>query len=231
MLVESEGLQWEVTPGDHDEMGPYHEPEITGRVLGLLPDGGVFLDVGAHVGHYALRAARKASMVIAVEPNPSTYQRLTENVALNELGNVRCLQIAAWDGVARLSLIRVHEPYVRDGSNYAVGNPEGEIWGARLDDALNQYPLRPDRLDLVKIDTEGADIRVLSGMAGLLARHRPVLWVEDHSCYGYYPREQLLAAISEAGYAAEQVTVGPADYWLCRPDPRAAEPSAPAARF
>lgn len=197
-------------------------------VLDLIPEGGVFLDVGAHVGHYALRAAGKASKVIAIEPNADTFARLQHNLAINGITNCHCINVAAWDSTARLSLRKVHEQYERDGSNYAVADHQGGVWGARLDDALSTYPARPDRLDVVKIDTEGADIRAISGMTGLLARHRPVLFIEDHSEYGYYPQSELLTLLAEVGYEPERVMWGHSTYWIARPAPA---PSTPAARF
>lgn len=217
--MESDNIQWEISPDGHDQLGPDSEPGLTPVVLGLLPAGGVFLDVGAHVGHYTLRAARIASRVIAVEPNPDTMERLKLNLSINGITNVSCIQMAAWDGVIRLRMQKVHEQYRRDGSSRAVPDPRGEIWGARLDDMLSQYPLRPDRLDLVKVDVEGADLHALGGMAGLLARHRPVLVVEDHSMYGYYRQAELLELLSQLGYRAEQVVPEEGTWWLARPAP------------
>lgn len=224
-VMECDGLKWLVDHPSADEIGPYHEQELTPVVLGLLPEGGVFLDVGAHVGHYALRAASKASKVIAIEPNPDTCERLKANLDINGITNVHVVQVAAWDGVARFALRNVHENLERDGSNYIVPDPKGQVWGARLDDTLNQFPLRPDRLDLVKLDVEGADIHALSGMSGLIERHKPVLFIEDHSMYGYYDQADLFELLAEFGYMREKVTWGGATYWIARPGP---VPSAPA---
>lgn len=221
--VEADGVLWEVEYGSHDEIGPWHEQELTPRVLSLLPEGGVFLDVGAHVGHYAIRAAARASAVYAVEPNPRTAERLRENVRLNGLANVHVLELAAWDGAGQFTLRKVHEQYERDGSNYLVPSPGGPVWGARLDDAMNQYPLRPARLDLVKVDVEGADLHAIDGMRGLVAKHQPVLFIEDHSEYGYYRQDDLLALIASLGYGREKVTWGNATYWQCAPAPAASD--------
>jgi FkbM family methyltransferase len=225
VIETADDLLWEITPGDHDVLGPRHEDGLTPRVLDLLPEGGVFLDVGAHVGHYTLRAARKAFLVIAVEPNPSTAERLRHNIQLNDLRNVLVTEIAAWNGTERFRIERVHECYERDGSGRIVPDKDGLIWGGRLDEVLARFPLRPDRLDLVKLDVEGADLRALAGMSGLLARHGPVLFIEDHSAYGYYQQEDLAAAIHGLGYHAEEVTWEGSTWWIARPAPA---PSTPA---
>ena len=74
------------------------------------------------------------------------------------------------------------------------------VAGIPLDYPLYDVPA----LDLVKIDTEGADLHVLTGMWEAIKRLRPKLLIEDHSIYGYYkPREltRMEARISEhAGY-------------------------------
>jgi FkbM family methyltransferase len=226
--VIADGLKWEVDPADHDGLGPSHEDEITPLVLGLLPEGGTFLDVGAHVGHYALRAARKAASVIAVEPNPATAERLRHNAFINELRNVHVVEVAAWDGACPMRLERVHS-YVRDGSGRVFPDTGGKIWGARLDDALNQYPLRPDRLDLVKLDVEGADLQALDGMRGLIARHRPALVIEDHSYLGYYTRRQLAEVVVSLGYQWQFAhhEDGGAAWWRCWPEPAPSTPPSP----
>ncbi len=224
VIETADDLQWEITPGDHDVLGPRHEEGLTPRVLALLPQGGVFLDVGAHVGHYALRAAAKASLVIAVEPNPATAARLRLNIILNDIGNIRVVEMAAWNGVARFSIQRIHTSYERDGSGRVVLDEHGPVWGARLDDTLNQFPLRPDRLDLVKLDVEGADLQALDGMSGLIARHRPVLFIEDHSAYGYYQQDDLGAAIHGLGYHAEEITWEGSTWWIARPAPAPSTP-------
>ena len=214
MITEYESLRWDVDEGSGDNLGPSHEDSLTPYVLSFLPDGGVFIDVGAHVGHYTARAAGQASKVVAVEPNPSARARLERNLELNQIANVRVVGTAAWDGVARF---RVQQRHERDGSARMIPDPAGDIWGARLDDALSQYPLRCDRIDLVKLDVEGSDLRAIDGMRGLIGRHEPVLFVEDHSIYGLYDQGDLFALLDTLGYGREEVRWESAVYWLCRP--------------
>jgi FkbM family methyltransferase len=226
-ISEAAGLSWMIDPGDHDNLGPSHEPALTGHLLDLIPEGGTFLDVGAHVGHYALRAALIPGVrVIAVEPNPDTARRLRENIAVNELANVAVVEIAAWWGTQHFEIVRPHQQYVRDGSSRVVPTLtwRGPVAGARLDDALSQYPLRPDRLDVVKVDVEGADLQALDGMRGLLARHRPVLVIEDHSYLGYYDQGALLDLITYLGYQPAMLICDGATYWQCSPAPAPSSP-------
>ncbi|HEY5985581.1 MAG TPA: FkbM family methyltransferase [Streptosporangiaceae bacterium] len=227
---EADGLLWlDRGPSTGDVLG-FADHEAGNRAIleGLLPEGGVLLDVGAHVGHWALRLAAKASKVVAVEANPATAATLRRHVAMNGIGNVEVVQLAAWDEQAYLSL---DDPsgQVEGGSTRTV--PADGMIGAVQGDRLDKVITGLDRLDLVKLDVEGADIHALRGMAGLLAKYRPVLFVECHDIYGYYDRADLEQTLTDLGYGFEVAASVPsnwmpdgpsevtrqADYLVCRP--------------
>src|SRR6266704_1345958 len=199
-IVEFAGLKWQIDDPRKvfsDSLALSHEAGIDHEVLDRIPDGGVFADVGAHVGHYALRAAAKAAEVIAVEANPDTAARLEHNLGLNGITNVTVHPVAAWDERVRMNLLSPHA-CARDGSTQVLAagsDDEGFVDGLPLDDLLGGL----DRLDLVKLDVEGADLHALRGMAGTLARLRPVLFIEDHSIYGYYERDELNKLLEKLG--------------------------------
>jgi FkbM family methyltransferase len=209
-VTEHDGLRWLVDDGPADAgdiLGPHHEQAVEQEVLSRVPPDGVLLDVGAHVGHYALRAARWANWVIAVEPNPATFARLQENLELNGIGNVSAWNLAAWDDLAWLSLDSPHG-HARDGSTRVAPADGGEIPGVPLDILLAGEP----QIDLVKVDVEGADLHVLRGMRRTLERLRPEVFIEDHSIYGYYERASLDALLDDMGYS-----VRPAGMYGCAP--------------
>jgi FkbM family methyltransferase len=229
---EADGLLWlDRGPGSGDALGfADHEAPLRPILAGLLPDGGVLLDVGAHVGHWTLRLASKASRVVAVEANPATAATLQLHLALNDITNVTVVQLAAWDKQARL---RLHDPndQIEGGSTrvLAAENGDGTVPAGRLDQLPELIGI--GRLDLVKLDVEGADLHALRGMAGLLERHRPVLFIEDHSVYGYFERADLETTLVDLGYTFEVAHSVPtqwmpdgpsdvvrmADYLVCRP--------------
>jgi FkbM family methyltransferase len=199
---EADGLLWiDRGPGTGDGIGwQDHEAGLRPVLEGLLPEGGVFLDVGAHVGHWSLRLAGKASRVIAVEANPATASTLRRHIAMNDLGNVEVLEMAAWDRDENLVLSDPNGQ-AEGGSTRVLpaGEAPAQARGRRLDAVLEAVL----RIDLVKLDVEGADIHAIEGMAGLLERCRPVLLIEDHSIYGYYDRADLEAALERLGYGWE----------------------------
>ena len=209
-VIESDGLRW-LARGSHtdDWIAVSHEATLAPVLEGLLPEGGVFLDVGAHIGRWSLRLAAKASQVIAVEPNPDTAAVLRYHIDLNDLGGkITVIEAAAWDKPDRLYL---NDPNKRLTGGSTRARPVAETEGAVAVDAMPlSMLLMPDeddtpleRLDLVKLDVEGGDLHALRGMAALLSAYRPVLFIEDHSIYGYYDRADLLALIESLGYDAE----------------------------
>jgi FkbM family methyltransferase len=147
----------------------------------LRPDM-VFVDVGANEGLYTLFAAKRVQQVIAVEPSKREFQRLQDNVQLNSLKNVTGCQTALsnQDGQAMLKVATDH---------YGVHNTLGDFPNAsmqlshmepvtlkRLDTLIAE--LQPDRVDLLKIDAEGAEVVVLQGATGVLASFHPTILVE-----------------------------------------------------
>lgn len=194
--VERGGFSWMVDNGTDDHFGPSdHEAILEPVFRELLGGDGVFLDIGAHIGHWTVRLAGQARKVIAVEANPDTAEILRQNTALNGFGNVTILVAAAWDSD---EMLRLESPdgHVRAGQNRTLPGGEGTVRGQLLDDLLADEP----EITLVKMDVEGADIHVLNGMRKTLARCRPVMLVERHDIYGYYTGEELLGTLASLGY-------------------------------
>jgi FkbM family methyltransferase len=164
---------------------------------------GDMVDVGAHVGMYAIRAARELrgrGRVLAFEPNPAAREQLEHNVALNGCDNVVVLAAAAGAGAGRATL---HVPASDDpsfssleGDRFAEGAPV-EVEVTTVDDAIAASGLRPS---FVKVDVEGREVDVLRGMSKTVEEFRPVLLVEVN--------ERSAAEVQQLlpGYRAERVT-------------------------
>ena len=207
-IARSGGLRWHQDPADNrfgDRLALEHESALEPAVFRGLAEDGVFMDVGAHVGHWALRAAKRCARVIAVEANPVTAARLLENIELNGLRNVISYQLAAWDEPGELYVHNHHGGAPRDGTDQVKAEPSGvPVQAVRLDALLAGEP----RIDVIKIDVEGADLHVLRGLAGVLKEHRPRLFIEDHSVHGMYEKQQLGDALTAAGYKWRDVALG-----------------------
>jgi FkbM family methyltransferase len=202
--VEADGLRWIQRGRNTDDwIAVSHEESLTPVLDGLLPEGGVFVDVGAHVGRWSLRLAGKASRVISVEANPATAAVLRAHIALNEARNVEVVECAAWDSETRMTLSDPNGK-VTGGSTRVIEGDDGDdgtVQARPLDDVLAE--VNPA---LIKLDVEGADLHALRGMAGTLARAKPTLFIEDHSIYGYYDLDDLKALLAGYGYGWREIT-------------------------
>ena len=165
------------------------------RCSGGCSASGVFVDVGAHVGHWTVRLAGQAAKVIAVEPDTATVGVLIENCLLNGLSNVTVVEAAAWDSDEPL---RLEDPlgHQISGTNRTLPDDTGTVRGRKLDDILADE----DEIRLIKIDVEGADLHALRGLRETLARCKPSMIVERHDFLGYYQAEDLFALLGDLGY-------------------------------
>jgi FkbM family methyltransferase len=146
-----------------------------------LRKGGDFVDVGAHIGLYAVRAARELGdrgRVLAFEPNPSARAQLEENLALNDRSNVIVVAAAAAAASGRATL---HVPATADpsfssleGGRFAEGAPV-EIETETIDTAVAGRALSPS---VIKIDVEGGELDVLRGAERTIDEFRPAVLVE-----------------------------------------------------
>ncbi|MCA0301846.1 MAG: FkbM family methyltransferase [Proteobacteria bacterium] len=151
----------------------------------VLKPGMTFVDVGANEGLFTLFAARRvgaAGRVVAAEPSSRERRRLESNLARNRIANVTVVPHAIGDspGSARLQIATgVHAGHNTLGAfTYADVNAVDfeDVPVETLDALAARLPI--ERVDVVKIDVEGAELKVLQGAADLLRRTRPILLIE-----------------------------------------------------
>ena len=161
-----------------------YEPEMTPIFWRFAAAARVTLDVGAHIGFYAILAAiaNEHGSVFAFEPLPPVFERLQRNLALNELRNVIALQQAAGaiDGRAPFFHVPGLIPCSSSLSeSFMRGHPVLEslpVSVVRLDTFARERGLA--NIDLIKLDTETTEPDVLIGMGRLLASSRPDIFCE-----------------------------------------------------
>jgi len=165
----------------------YWKPETWSAIAQHLPAGGTFVDIGAHIGTYSLRAARAVGPqghVISVEPNPETAQKLRENIQASGDANVRVVPLACSDTETDLELFAAPRSNTGATSLFRAnveqeGTPVSKVFHVRtrpLDAILRDVGV--SRVDVLKIDAEGAEMLVLKSARETLARYSPVLSVE-----------------------------------------------------
>ncbi|MGH1369100.1 MAG: FkbM family methyltransferase [Maritimibacter sp.] len=157
----------------------YEQPELN-ALAAALPHGLSMLDVGANVGNHALFFAlfKSARRVVVIEPNPLAIAPLVGNVMLNGLNDV--IDISAL-GIGLSDRSEGGFGMNRRAINLG-GTPmrpnEGTIEAHAGDDLFQD-----EAFDFIKIDVEGMEMKVLSGLEKTVSTHRPLMFVEvenDH---------------------------------------------------
>jgi FkbM family methyltransferase len=162
--------------------GHYHERYEARLVQRLLAPGEVFWDIGANVGYFSLVAAAALGprgRVVAFEPGTASFARLSDNLALNDCGNVSAYNLAAAAAAGEARLYRAEDIADTGASLYGPG-PEAAPFEVCRTVSLDDFS-REQNLPfpaLIKMDVEGAELAVLEGAAGLLAAARPLLLLE-----------------------------------------------------
>jgi FkbM family methyltransferase len=156
------------------------EPELE-RLDALLPRTGVFIDVGASTGIYALKAAKHwgdAGVVVAIEPFAEVSAVLLQSLHANGFTNLRvrsfCLagrteMRTLWLNANRPSLFGLRR---RDDAARPL-----PVLAVSLDDLMRWEDLH--RLDYLKIDAEEGEREIIGGGIGTIERHRPLIQAED----------------------------------------------------
>jgi FkbM family methyltransferase len=158
--------------------------------------GWVVVDAGANIGYYTLIFARlvgSEGCVLALEPAESRHSALVRNVALNKVANVRVSRVALADQCGECSIV---QPPKANLGNFRLAR-QGEAGQetaplVTLDHIISGQHL--DRLDLIKVDIEGAETRFLNGGRDSIARFRPTIMIELNT-----------AALGQSGSRPEDV--------------------------
>lgn len=185
-----DGLVWALNLSEGIQFSIYlfgaFERETARALARLLPVGGVAVDVGANIGAQTLPMARHVGAngrVIAIEPTVSAVERLRRNLDLNPgLAPVVTVRAAALVAPGErvcgeyYSSWPLAEAERRHTIHRGVPNSAAGSVGLTLDELVARESL--SRLDVVKIDVDGREVRVLRGASATLATLRPSLILE-----------------------------------------------------
>jgi FkbM family methyltransferase len=213
-VILSTGVQMKVDLADRVErlcaFRAYERHELAAFRARLRP-GDVVLDVGAHVGYYALHAAAivGAANVHAFEPDPRNAARLRANAELNGFTDLTVCQMAVSHAPGRATFRSV--------------TTRGETgWGSLMVDAgeatrdvevevtsLDAYARDLGTVAMIKVDVQGAELEVLEGARAVLTASRPDVVLE--LCDVYWGSRQtttvadVLAFMAEHGYLGHAI--------------------------
>lgn len=159
----------------HHLRGEFYEREELSIISNAFEPGESFIDIGSNVGNHSVFVGKflKPAHILAFEPNPEAYNALFANIVLNNL-----LDKFDFSGLGvglsdeRTDNARMKVPSSNIGAARVIGSG-GDIKLIRGDDVLIQR-----KVDFLKIDVEGLEIGVLSGLRKTIDTHRPKIFIE-----------------------------------------------------
>lgn len=176
----------------------------------LLRPGDVFVDGGANIGLFSLRAATivgPTGRIVACEPSPGTMELLRANVTRNGFSMTELHEVALSDAVGTTQFT-----VFEDGSGLASFAPQSidgrvvDVEVTTLDELTATFG---NRVAVVKLDIEGAEVKALRGASGLIQRAAPLFVIEVEP--GHLARQgssidDLAAALRPRDYEAYAIT-------------------------
>lgn len=175
-----------------------------------LAPGQVVVDAGSFHGLYALSFAARVGRegrVIAIEPDRKNFEGLRRNLALNpELHNIEVTREPLWSELGEVEFF----PQGNVGSS-SFWSPMGLTAERRrtttLDEIVKAFGL--SRLDFVKMDVEGAEVRALRGAADAIRKLRPAFAVASyHQVDGGPTYPEVEAFFRSVGYGFQTIFYG-----------------------
>lgn len=179
-IREVRGIRWELDLREVIDASLFFsgsfEPRAEAILAAHLRPGMTAIDVGANIGYHSIPMAKAVGAkgrVVAIEPAPRALARLQRNLALNDVANVSVVASALGDQDVDAVTLPIQSSYPLRGGG--VVEPVATRL-SRLDTIVAEQSL--GWVDLVKIDVDGQEARVLRGARGTLERFRPSLFFE-----------------------------------------------------
>ncbi len=200
-----------------------YEPYESNLIESLLKPGDTFVDIGASIGWYTLIGAKKvgpSGKVYAFEPDPRSAALLRKNVDANDYKNVTVAEKGISDSTGEHKIFLREEkwgnnsffdpmsdpetlvlPFVRGNSPEGYSK-ETKIKTVSLDDYF-----KDTHIDLMKIDTEGAENLALKGGKGVFSKNKNIIVICEYIPFimeatgGKGEHERFINGFKELGFS------------------------------
>lgn len=141
----------------------------------------VAVDVGANIGYYTLLLAKVCKKVYAFEPDKTCFEILLKNIKENKLENVVAVNMAVSDKVEAVGFIHNEENF----GDHKIQTPQSSgqlpLTGEPntiSTDSLDNILKNEKQIDLIKIDTQGWEPKVIMGAKKIIKKYKPILFLE-----------------------------------------------------
>jgi FkbM family methyltransferase len=187
----------------------FSEPDTADFFYRFLRPGMVMFDVGAHIGEYTLLAAKllgASGQVHAFEPQAHIFPILTQSVCKNGFDRVVLNCTAVSDLVGEIEFQVLSEPSMSSIRRQSSSTETEKIVSVPCTSLDRYWGDRQEKIDLIKVDVEGAEKFVFQGATNLLGlpQDRAPTWVFEYAPVGYadfgYESEDILTFLKEYKY-------------------------------
>ncbi|TQR28645.1 hypothetical protein DMB92_09090, partial [Campylobacter sp. MIT 99-7217] len=159
-------------------------------ILKRIPQGEVFVDIGANIGNHTLFIAANKIKVYAFEANKALCEIIQESVSINHFEDlVKIYNYGLSDKDEKASFVDMDFSNL-GGNSLTLG--QGDIECKRLDD----FEIR-EKIASIKIDVEGMETKVLIGAKKTIEKNRPLIYIEAINQNAYLEIDELM---QELGY-------------------------------
>jgi len=179
-VINGQDIRFLVTNPDdeimkHHYAGVFYESEELDLIMRYFTGSGVFVDVGANTGNHTIYISRfsNCARIIPFEPNEAAITILKQNLRLNQCDNVDTGFLGLALGRTKCQLGQ-HTPDANNLGHTCYFEDDSGVVQAIAGDAL----IRDEAIEFIKIDAEGMEMEVLSGLEQSIALWQPTIFVE-----------------------------------------------------
>jgi FkbM family methyltransferase len=145
------------------------EPFETAIFCDILQNKSFFIDIGANLGYYSLIAAKhfnSEGIVLSLEPELNNFSLLQENILLNDLSNIKAINVACSDKTGQAAIKKSVNNY---GDHRVISEQEVQANDYIETTTVDELIIKEGKIpDLLKIDTQGSELSIIHGMSHLL---------------------------------------------------------------
>jgi FkbM family methyltransferase len=155
----------------------YFESDVTAFINRFTQKGMTVFDIGANIGCHALRFGKlvgTTGRVIAFEPMSYAYGKLKQNVGLNKF-NITVEKIAL-SNVSTIANAVFRSSWTLDKSKKTNVKTAEKLVFMTLDEYVDQHHI--GKIDLIKIDVDGYELKVLTGGKRSIGNFKPIILIE-----------------------------------------------------
>lgn len=198
-----------------------YEPIENFLFSGLIKEDSNILDVGANIGFYSLTLSNKlkTGKLYSFEAVPKTFEKLSYNIVQSQKDKlIHALNLGAWD---KREEVTFSLPDSDNIGAFTAGEVQSQnhekliqtkAQMIRLDDFVKEEGI--DKVDFIKMDIEGAELKALMGAHEILSTYRPTILLEvcRETCERFgYTVNDLWELLSKYGYRAYKIGYTPGD--------------------